>query len=318
MPKQEGQKSKLLTLLRIFEQKTDEGHRLNVPQLVELLEQQGILAERKSIYSDIETLRSLGYEIQLQRGRGGGYWLASRTFELSELKLLVDAVQSSKVVSARTSSRLIHKLEALCSDYEGTQLQRQVYVDGRPKSDSQTLLYSIDALHSAINADRMVSFRYKADGTRTVSPWQLAWDGGCYYLIAYQDEKSPAGIRNYRVDRMAGVTVLAEARRGRAEFRGFDLPAYLRKHFNMFGGTEYRVTLRCSADLEAAMKDRFGKSILPVPEADGRFHFDVPVCVSPQFYGWVCGFGGKVEVTAPAEVRQGMRDAAKTLAKLHK
>ena len=317
MPKQEGQKSKLVTLLRILEQRTDENHRLNVPQLVQLLENQGILAERKSIYSDIDTLRSLGYDIQLQRGRGGGYWMASRAFELSELKLLVDAVQSSSVISARTSKRIIHKLEALCSDYEGTQLQRQVYVDGRPKSDSQTLLYSIDALHSAINAGRMVSFRYKADGTRTVSPWQLAWDGGCYYLIAYQDEKSPAGIRNYRVDRMAGVTVLAEARRGRAEFRGFDLPAYLRKHFNMFGGTEYRVTLRCSADLEAAMKDRFGKSILPVPEADGRFHFDVPVCVSPQFYGWVCGFGGKVEVTAPAEVRKGLRETAEKLAEMH-
>ena len=118
MPKQEGQKSKLLTLLRILEQKTDEEHLLNVPQLVELLEQQDILAERKSIYSDIDTLRSLGYDIQLRRGRGGGYWLASRTFELSELKLLVDAVQASKVVSARTSSKLIHKLEALCSDYE--------------------------------------------------------------------------------------------------------------------------------------------------------------------------------------------------------
>ena len=173
MPKQEGQKSKLLTLLRILEQKTDEEHLLNVPQLVELLEQQDILAERKSIYSDIDTLRSLGYDIQLRRGRGGGYWLASRTFELSELKLLVDAVQASKVVSARTSSKLIHKLEALCSDYEGTQLQRQVYVDGRPKSDSHTLLYSIDSLHSAINAGRMVRFRYKDGGTRTVSPWQL-------------------------------------------------------------------------------------------------------------------------------------------------
>ena len=190
MPKQEGQKSKLLTLLRILEQKTDEEHLLNVPQLVQLLEQQGILAERKSIYSDIDTLRSLGFDVQLQRGRGGGYWLASRTFELSELKLLVDAVQASKVISARTSRKLIHKLEALCSDYEGSQLQRQVYVDGRPKSDSHTLLYSIDALHSAINAGRMVSFRYKKDGTRTVSPWRLAWDGGCYYLIAYQDEKS--------------------------------------------------------------------------------------------------------------------------------
>lgn len=133
MPKQEGQKSKLVTLLRILEQRTDENHRLNVPQLVQLLENQGILAERKSIYSDIDTLRSLGYDIQLQRGRGGGYWMASRAFELSELKLLVDAVQSSSVISARTSKRIIHKLEALCSDYEGTQLQRQVYVDGAPR-----------------------------------------------------------------------------------------------------------------------------------------------------------------------------------------
>ena len=131
MPKQEGQKTKLLALLHIFEQKTDENHLLNVPQLVELLEQQGILAERKSIYSDIDTLCALGYDIQLRRGRGGGYWMASRAFELSELKLLVDAVQASKVISARTSKKLIRKLEALCSEYEGTQLQRQVYVDGR-------------------------------------------------------------------------------------------------------------------------------------------------------------------------------------------
>lgn len=189
MPKQEGQKTKLLALLHIFEQKTDENHLLNVPQLVELLEQQGILAERKSIYSDIDTLCALGYDIQLRRGRGGGYWMASRAFELSELKLLVDAVQASKVISARTSKKLIRKLEALCSEYEGTQLQRQVYVDGRPKADSRILLYSIDALHTAISAGRLVQFRYKNNSTWTVSPWQLAWEGGCYYLIAYQDEK---------------------------------------------------------------------------------------------------------------------------------
>ena len=164
----------------------------------------------------------------------------------------------------------------------------------------------------------MVSFRYKKDGTRTVSPWRLAWDGGCYYLIAYQDEKEPAGIRNYRVDRMSAVTMLDEARRGKAEFRQFDLPAYLRKHFNMFGGPEHLVTLRCTADLESAMRDRFGKAPVFVPEEDGtHFHFDVPVCVSPQFYGWVCGFDGKVEVTAPAEVRQGMREMAQKLAEMH-
>ena len=323
MPKQEGQKSKLLALLRIFEQQTDENHLLNVPQLVELLEAQGIRCERKSVYSDIEALGALGYDIKLRRGRGGGYFLASRTFDLAELKLLVDAVQASRVVSGTTSRRLIHKLEKLCSNYEGSQLQRQVYVEGRPKTDSKSLLYSIDALHEAINNGKMVEFLYrKADSRekekRIVSPWQLAWENGCYYLIAYQDEKEPAGIRNYRVDRMSSVTVLGDARRGKAEFRQFDLPAYLRKHFNMFGGPEHRVTLRCTADLESAMRDRFGRTPLFVPEEDGaHFHFDVPVCVSPQFYGWVCGFGGKVEVMAPAEVRKGIHDMVQALAKQH-
>ena len=318
MPKQEGQKSKLLALLRIFEQQTDEEHLLNVPQLVELLARQGILCERKSVYSDIDALNALGYDIRLRRGRSGGYWMATRPFELAELKLLVDAVQSSRVISKASSDKLIHKLEALCSDYEGSQLQRQVYVDGRPKSDSHTLLYSIDALHSAINAGRMVCFRYKKDGIRTVSPWRLAWDGGCYYLIAYQDEKEPAGIRNYRVDRMSAVMVLDEARRGKAEFRQFDLPAYLRKHFSMYGGPERRVTLRCTADLENAMRERFGASPTFLPEEDGRFHFDVPICVSEPFYGWVAGFGGKVEVLAPEDVRTGMRALAEQLVAEHR
>ena len=299
MPKQEGQKSKLVTLLRILEQRTDENHRLNVPQLVQLLENQGILAERKSIYSDIDTLRSLGYDIQLQRGRGGGYWMASRAFELSELKLLVDAVQSSSVISARTSKRIIHKLEALCSDYEGTQLQRQVYVDGRPKTDSQTLLYSIDALHTAINRGCLVQFRYKgSSAVRTAS---------CHGLT----------VRHYRVDRMAGVLVLDEPRRGKEFFRTFDLPAYLRKHFNMFGGTEYRVTLRCAADLEPVMRERFGREPVFCPEDAEHFHFDVPICVSQQFFGWVCGFGGKVEVTAPAAVRAQLHEMVQSLAEQH-
>ena len=321
MPKQEGQKTKLLALLHIFEQKTDENHLLNVPQLVELLEAQGIRCERKSVYSDIEALCALGYDIKLRRGRGGGYFLASRTFDLAELKLLVDAVQASRVVSGTTSRRLIHKLEKLCSNYEGSQLQRQVYVEGRPKTDSKSLLYSIDALHEAINNGKMVEFLYrKADSRekekRTVSPWQLAWENGCYYLIAYQDEKAPP-VRHYRVDRMAGVLVLDEPRRGKEFFRTFDLPAYLRKHFNMFGGTEYRVTLRCAADLEPVMRERFGREPVFCPEEDGHFHFDVPICVSQQFFGWVCGFGGKVEVTAPAEVRKGIHDMVQALAKQH-
>ena len=230
----------------------------------------------------------------------------------------MDAVQSSSVISARTSKRIIHKLEALCSDYEGTQLQRQVYVDGRPKTDSQTLLYSIDALHTAINRGCLVQFRYKgSSAVRTVSPWQLAWENGCYYLIAYQDEKAPP-VRHYRVDRMAGVLVLDEPRRGKEFFRTFDLPAYLRKHFNMFGGTEYRVTLRCTADLEPVMRERFGREPVFCPEDAEHFHFDVPICVSQQFFGWVCGFGGKVEVTAPTAVRAQLHEMLQSLAEQHR
>lgn len=322
MPKQEGQKSKLLALLRIFEQQTDENHLLNVPQLVQLLEQQGILCERKSVYSDIDALNALGYDIQLRRGRNGGYWMASRTFDLAELKLLVDAVQSSRVISKTTSDRLISKLEGLTSRYEGGQLQRQVYVDGRPKSTNRTLPYAVDALFAAINSGRMVQFHYKKRGRPeiyTISPWQMAWENGCYYLIAYQDEKQPFGIRNYRVDRMSGVTVLDIPRRGKEAFAEFDLPAYLKKHFNMFGGPEHDVTLRCTADLEQAMRDRFGASPIFLPEEDGSFfHFTVPICVSEQFYGWVCGFGGKVEITAPNLVREGLREMTARIAAAHR
>ncbi len=321
MPKQEGQKSKLLALLRIFEQQTDENHLLNVPQLVQLLEQQGILCERKSVYSDIEALNALGYDIQLRRGRNGGYWMASRTFDLAELKLLVDAVQSSRTISKATSDKLIAKLEGLTSRYEGGQLQRQVYVDGRPKSTNRTLPYAVDALFAAINAGKMVQFHYKKRGypeMRTISPWQMAWENGCYYLIAYQDEKEPFGIRNYRVDRMAGVTVLDEPRRGKEAFADFDLPAYLKKHFNMFGGPEHDVTLRCTADLEQAMRERFGTAPIFLPEDDGSaFHFTVPICVSEQFYGWVCGFGGKVEITAPDTVRSALCEMTAKISGAH-
>ena len=124
-------------------------------------------------------------------------------------------------------------------------------------------------------------------------------------------------VRHYRVDRMAGVLVLDEPRRGKEFFRTFDLPAYLRKHFNMFGGTEYRVTLRCAADLEPVMRERFGREPVFCPEEDGYFHFDVPICVSPQFFGWVCGFGGKVEVTAPAAVRAQLHEMVQGLAEQH-
>ena len=256
----------------------------------------------------------MGYDIVLQRGRGGGYWLAHRAFELAELKLLVDAVQSCRFIPQEKPDALIAKLEQLASHYEAVQLQRQVYVAGRPRSQNPQVLYTIDALHEAINAGRQVSFHYHNGKDHTVSPWQLAWDGGSYYLIAYQDYSLPAGIRHYRVDRMSHVTVLRDQPcRGKALYAQFSLPVYLNKHFNMYGGPEYRVTLRCTADLRDAMTDRFGRDIILIDDPDGGFHFTAPICVSGPFLGWVCGFEGKVTVVAPAEVRARLASLGRSL-----
>ena len=296
MPKQEGQKSKLLALLRIFETQTDENHLLNVPQLVRLLEQQGILCERKSVYSDIDALNALGYEIWLRRGRGGGYYMASRMFDLAELKLLVDAVQASRVVSSATSRRLIRKLEKLCSNYEGSQLQRQVYVDGRPKTDSKSLLYSVDALHEAINAGKMVEFHYKKVGRpekRAISPWQMAWENGCYYLIAYQDEKEPVGIRHYRVDKMEAITQTGEERLGKELFSRFDPAEYSRKVFGMYGGEPQQITLQFAANMANIVFDRFGRDRILTPTPAG---FTVTVEVVP---GLTAALSGGAVLGAP-------------------
>ena len=184
MARQEKQKHKLLALARIFESETDENHRLTVPQLAEKLTAQGIPCERKSIYTDIEALRQMGYDILLQRGRGGGYWLAHRTFELAELKLLVDAVQSCRFIPQDKTGNLIAKLERLASRYEAAQLQRQVYVAGRPRSQNPSVLYSIDALHEAINARR-------GPGPGPAASWRCQRTGACH--LAGRPGHRPAG-----------------------------------------------------------------------------------------------------------------------------
>ena len=217
--------------------------------------------------------------------------------------------------------------------YEAGTLQRQVYVGNRVKTMNESIYYNVDKLHTAIYDDKKISFRYtdwavdftagarvkrqvRKNGRRyAVSPWALTWNNENYYLVGF--DAAAGRIKHYRVDKMSGVRVLDAPRRGQEQFADLDLPAYLRKHFGMYGGPEHRVTLRCTADLEGAMRERFGATPMFLPEENGCFHFDVPICVSDQFYGWVCGFGGKIEVVAPPEVRQGMREMTARLAEQH-
>ena len=326
MSRKEGQKLKLLTLIRILMRETDEKHPMSVPRLVERLRDQGIQAERKSIYADIETLKELPgtpFDIIQRRGRGGGYYMTDTPFELPELKLLVDAVYTSKFITARKTKTLIDKLGRFTSQWQQEELDRQVQVSGRIKSQDEAILYTVDTLHSAITAGVQVRFKYcdwtlekkmkpRHDGRfYQVSPWTLVWENGNYYLIAYTEGM----LRHYRVDKMQRAEALPDAHREGADaFASFDVNTYTQQLFDMFNGPVKQVTLRCENRLAGAMFDRFGTRPTPVicPGGD-RFEVTVAVQVSPRFYGWVAGFAGAADITAPADVRAEMKRVLDTL-----
>ena len=307
MPRSANQKQKLLALLEILRAESDENHPLTTADLIAALAKQGISAERKSVYDDIATLTDRGYDIVTLRGRG--CYLASREFELAELKLLVDAVQSSKFISEGKSRSLIRKLESLCSRHEAGQLQRQVFVSGRVKTMNEAVLYSIDALHEAIATDRQVQFRYfdynakkekvyrHGSKTYTVSPVGLLRSDECYYLVALVGEER----RHYRVDRMTDISVTGQRRVPGCG--ALDMAAYTRRYFGMFSGTEHRVKLRCPNSLAHVILDRFGMDVMLVPQDGAHFTVTVEVVVSGQLYGWLFSLGPEVEILAPAAVR---------------
>lgn len=306
------QKMKTLYLMKILLERTDEKHMLSANDLSAALLEYGIRAERKSIYADIEALQQYGMDIVQQKGCG--YYVASRSFELPELKLLVDAVQSSKFITAKKSTELIRKLEGMGSKYEAQQLQRDVFIYNRPKTMNETIYYNVDRIHQALHSNAKISFQYaewttkkelklKKDGALyLVSPWALTWDDENYYLIAY-DENADR-IKHYRVDKMQTISVLHEARIGKEKFIDFDLAAFAKKTFGMYGGYDAAVTLLCHNSLVGVILDRFGQNVPLVPVDDAYFYAKPLVAVSRQFFGWITGIGEMIQITAPERVKQ--------------
>ena len=325
MPKGTNQKRKLMVLARFLLKHSDEEHPLTLGQLQEELERWNAPAERKSIYDDMEQLRQLGLDVQTRRGVGGGWFIGQRDFELAELKLLVDAVQSSRFLTQKKSSALIGKLESLASVHQARQLQRQVYVDRRAKTMNEHIFYNVDKLHTAIAVNREVTFRYfeynmrkqkvyRRGGERyRVTPFGLIWDNENYYLAGF--DHLHREMRHYRVDKMLKVEPLFDTRReGAEEYANFDVNTYVQQTFGMFNGPIKKVTLKCENRLAGAMIDRFGTGPTLVPYAGGEaFVITVDVQVSPQFYGWVAGFGAGIEILSPPEVRAEMRKTLDTL-----
>jgi len=329
MAKNEKQKNKLMCLLQILMENTDDNHCITMPQIVKELENRGIKAERKSLYSDIKALREMDVDVIGEReGRTFKYHIASRQFQLVELKLLVDAIQSSKFITAKKSNELIKKLETLTSVHEAKQLQRQVYVSGRVKTMNESIYYNVDDIHGAISNNKVIRFQYyrwnekkerelRKDGAfYEVSPWGLSWDDENYYMIGY-DSKAEQ-IKHYRVDKMLNISQLDNKREGKEHFDKFDMADYSKKSFGMFSGKDEHVKLLCSNEMANVIIDRFGKNIIMAPADDGYFTTFVNVAVSEPFLGWIFALGDKVKIVSPQNVVEKMKEMTNTIIDMYK
>ena len=309
MPKTVNQKLKILYIMKLLLERTDEEHPLSMQQLLSELEAKGVAAERKSVYDDLETLRLYGLDVQVSRAKVIGYYVADRAFELPELKLLVDAVQSSKFITYKKSTELIQKIESLASSHQARQLQRQVFVANRIKTMNESIYYTVDAIHAAINADQKILFKYyewdenkqkrlRHNGASyLVSPWALTWDDDNYYMIAY--DSAAEKIKHYRVDKMLRLAVSDEKREGQNAFKNFDMGVYSKKVFGMYGGRDEQVTLRCKNHMAGIILDRFGHDVPLYKIDDAQFETTVRVEVSPLFLTWLMNFGTDIKITKP-------------------
>lgn len=315
MAKSYNQKCKMIHLLHVLMEKTDENHCLNAAELIAELGKVGIEAERKSIYTDISGLIEYGYDIvHVKRKQNGGYYLASRDFELAELKLLVDAVQASRFITRKKSTELIKKIEKLTSVYEAKKLQRQVYVTNRIKTENESVYDIIDDIHSAIMELRKIQFQYmdytskkelvprKNGQLYTVSPYALIWAEEKYYLVGFSDREQE--IRHYRVDKIAKTKILDEKREGLENSSDFDVAAYSNKVFGMYGGESEMVTISFPQRMIGVFIDRFGKDIDIRKRQDDVLSVRIPVVLSGQFYGWLAGLGKEVKILSPELVKE--------------
>ena len=324
MARTENQKLKLLLLKDYLEQNTEPEHPASIHDLTAYLEANGVCAERKSIYRDIQLLMDYGCDIVATKGKSAGYYVAAGAFDLAELKLLADAVLSSKFLTERKSSDLLKKLGKLTNRHQAVELRRDLMVSGRVKSMNESVIYNVDELHEAIRSNSQISFRYfewdvkkekvYRKGTRSASPYALCWDDENYYLIAYTAEH---GITHFRVDKMTNIHQTGEPRIQTPETRKLDLTRYGKQVFGMYNGNLQTVRMRFENSLAGVVIDRFGKDIMLIPDGPEHFTCMAEVMVSPLFYGWIASFGPQVRLLSPDSVVQSFQDHVRSMLALY-
>ena len=312
MPKSDNQKLKILYILDYLQKNSHEDHLVRASELISMLDRQyGISCDRKTVYSDIAALQDYGVDIVSVPGKNGGYYIASRIFELPELKLLIDAVQSSRYLTEKKSRELIEKLCAQCNEQDAGLMKRTVLVSGRVKSMNETIYYNVDAIQDAIAQNRQIHFRYfdwdinrkrkYREKEYFASPYGLCQDNENCYLLALSERH---GITSYRVDRMSDIRVGEEKRLLCPELTGKNLHEHANRLFQMFAGDQTNVKMRFHKELLNVVIDRFGRDIMLIPDGDDHFNFTVNVAVSPMFLSWVIGFGSKAKILYPESVVQ--------------
>ena len=310
MPKSDNQKLKIFYIWDYLKEYSHQDHPVRAAELMQMLDRQhNIVCDRKTVYSDIAALQDYGVDIVSIPGKNGGYYIASRNFELPELKLLIDAVLSSKFLTEKKSRELIEKLCEECSVYDAQLMRRDVLVSGRVKSMNESIYYNVDTIQEAIAENRQITFRYfdwDLDGQRRyrareyiASPYGLCQDNENCYLLALSARH---GITSYRVDRMSDIQLTGEARVPCPELTGRNLQAHASRLFQMYAGEAADVKLRFHRSLVNVVVDRFGKDTMLIPDGEDYFVFTVRVAVSPMFLSWIIGFGQKARVLHPRSV----------------
>ena len=312
MAKSDNQKLKNFYILDYLKRNSHQDHPVRANELISMLDRNhNIACDRKTVYSDIAALQEYGVDIVSIPGRNGGYYIASRNFELPELKLLIDAVQSSRYLTEKKSRELIEKLCEECSVYDANLMRRDVLVSGRVKSMNETIYYNVDRIQDAISQNKQISFRYfdwGIDGKRKyrskdykASPYGLCQDNENCYLLGHSPRY---GITSYRVDRMSDIQILETDRDPCPELTGKALTAHANQLFQMYSGDQVTVKMRFHRSMANAVIDKFGRNTMLIPDGEDHFTFTVSVAVSPMFLSWVIGFGPKAKILYPDSVIQ--------------
>lgn len=331
MAARRGQKIKLLYIIKILTELTDEDHPLSATEICEKLSAYDITAERKAIYDDIECLISFGYDIISTRVPKNGYFLASRDFELPEIYLLGDAVRTAKFISEKKTRELTSKLDGMLSHYQSKKSINGIYIDNSSKTRNEEIFYNIDSINTAISEGKKISFKYGKRvlnnrqitteyKTRTVSPYAMTWQDDHYYLICNYEKYD--NLMNLRIDRIKSVQILDEQSRHFSEVSDykdtFDVADYTQKLFGMFGGDMQQVKLRCSNKILEQVADRFGENIFITNVTDTHFDFTVKAAVSDGLVTWIMNYGSDIEVITPAELRNKIADRAEKVLEVYK